>query len=928
LKKTGVFPLLLILIMFAALLVKVFSGFYVKLAWFRNLGYSQLFMTPLLAKLQIGASSFIIYFLIIFIMGIIAFRVFTSAQREEIKPKNRLHLYVFDNLASPKEKDITPPNYRRAVSVIFLISTVISLMLAFGTASQGWLKLLLFTNAAGFGVQEQVFGQDASFYVFKLPFYNFILDSLLSSLTIIFIFSLFFFPLTGLLKLRGNIFRKGTFHIPGGIRRFWAVLAGLLFILFGLKKYLSMYAVMYSQTGYVFGAGYTDIHVTIPLAKILALLAIFCGIASFLYFFINDHRLVLGGMGLYLAAALLGSVVHGLIQYNVSNNEFTKEKPYIEQEMKFTKLAYNLENITVKDYPGTAELSPQNLENNRETMENIRLNDPKPLKTVLSQNQGLRYYYRFNDIDVDRYNIDGKYRQVMLSAREMSTEALTEEAGTFINMTMRYTHGYGAAATLANEIDASGYARLIVKDIPPSSKVEGIEIKEPRIYFGELTNDATYGYVLGNTEAKEFDYPQGDDNIENTYQGKTGLKLTGLNKLLLSAYFDTFRFYLAGEITPDTKLLMIRNIRERVTTMMPYLKYDRDPYLIAADDGKLYWMLDAYTYSNKFPYAAPAGNLNYIRNSVKVVVDPYDGTVDFYAIDEKDPVLKALAKIFPNVFKNQDLMPANLREHIRYPEDYFNIQAIILLYFHVNNHSVYYNREDIWEIAKKVDEGGTNSIEPYYSVMKLPDEEEAEFTLMLPFTPASRSEQHRNNLVAWLAARNDGEHYGELHLYKVPKNVEVQGPLMIDSLIDQDTNISSKLTLWSQGGSEVIRGNLLAVPIDDGFIYVEPIYIRAEQQGASIPQMQAIVFAIDKKIVMVETKSLDRAVAEFFAQEGRQGLPPGNAPETGKPGDSGAPEAPGGSDEPRQVTPKESVLQQIEQLKKQLEALEQDVKSL
>ncbi|WP_418791559.1 UPF0182 family protein [Phosphitispora sp. TUW77] len=921
-KKTSISSILLIVILFAALLVKIFSNFYVKLAWFNDLGYSQLFITPLLAKLKIGATSFIIYFLILFIMGIIAFRVFTNAQREEIKPKNKLHLYVFDNLSSPKEKDITPPNYRKTVSVIFLISMIISLVLALGTTGQGWIKLLQFINAAGFGVQEQVFGKDASFYVFKLPFYNFILESLLSSLTIIFIFSLVFFPLTGLLKLRGNIFRKGAVHIPGSIRKFWAVFAGILFILFGLKKYLSMYAVIYSQTGYVFGAGYTDIHVSIPLAKILALLAIFCGLASFLYFFINDHRLLLGGIALYLVVAVLGSVVHGLIQYNVSNNEFTKEKPYIQEEMKFTKLAYNLNKITVKDYPGDANLTLQNINNNRETMDNIRLNDPKPLKTVLSQNQGLRYYYKFNDIDVDRYNIDGKYKQVMLSAREMSENALTEKAGTFVNMTMRYTHGYGAAATLANEIDPSGYAHLIVKDIPPSSKVEGIEIKEPRIYFGELTNDTSYGYVIGNTAAKEFDYPQGDDNMENTYQGKTGLKFTELNKLFLSAYFDTFRFYLADEINEDSKLLMIRNIRDRVTTLMPYLEYDSDPYVIAANDGKLYWILDAYTYTNRFPYAAPVGNLNYIRNSVKVVIDPYNGTVDFFVTDKNDPVLKTLAGIFPGVFKDLDLMPANLKEHIRYPEDYFNIQSYILLNFHVNNPSVFYNREDTWEIAKKVGENGTNNIEPYYSIMKLPNEEKAEFTLMLPFTPASRSEQHRNNLVAWLAARNDGEHYGELCLYKVPKNVEVQGPLMIDSLIDQDTNISSKLTLWSQGGSDVIRGNLLAVPIDDGFIYVEPIYIKAAQQGASIPQMQAIVFAIDKKIIMVETKDLDTAVAKFFAQEGMQGIPPEDAVDTGKPEDSG------GLEETRQVTPKESILQQIEQLKKQLESLEQNVKSL
>ena len=916
-KKSGVIRLLFIFIIFAALLAKAFSGFYVNLAWFRDLGYSQLFITPLLAKLQIGAGSFIIYFLIIFIMGLTAFRIFVNAEREELKPNNKFHLYVMDNLTSRKEKDITPPNYKKAITIIFLVSMIISVLLALGTSGNGWLKLLEFRNASGFGLKELVFGKDISFYVFKLPFYNFILESLLYSLTLIFLFSLFFFPLTGLLKLRGNIFKKGAFHLPKGIRRFWAVLAGTLFILFGLKKYLSMYAVIYSQTGYVYGAGYTDIHVTVPLAKILTVMALLCGIGSFLYFFINDRRLIIGSIGLYIIASLLGTATHTFIQYNVSNNEFVKEKPYIQEEIRFTRLAYNLDNVTAKDYPGTTELTMENINNNRATMENIRLNDPKPLETVLSQNQGLRYYYRFNDIDIDRYNIGGKYRQVLLSAREMSDEALTEKAGTFVNMTMRYTHGYGVAATLANEIDESGYARLIVKDIPPRSQVEGMEIQEPRIYYGELTNDTKYGYVIGNTGAKEFDYPQGNDNVENLYNGKTGLNLTGLNKLMLSAYFDTFRFYMAREIKSDSKLLMKRNIVERVSTLMPYLKYDRDPYLVVADNGKLYWILDAYTSTNKFPYSAPVGNLNYIRNSVKTVVDPYNGTVDYYVMDKSDPIIKTMASIFPGVFKDSAMMPANLLEHIRYPEDYFNIQANILLNFHVNNPSVFYNREDTWEIAKKVDEGGTNTIEPYYSIMKLPGEEEAEYTLMLPFTPASRREQHRNNLVAWLAARNDGENYGQLALYTMPKNVEVQGPLMIDSMIDQNTNISSKLTLWGQGGSQVIRGNLLAVPLDGGFIYVEPIYIRAEQQGASIPQMQAIVFAIDKQIVMVETNSLDEAVAAFFDAEGRKEQPPAER----EPADT----TPG---EPRQVTPKKSILERIQQLQEELKQLEEDIESL
>ncbi|MDD4752878.1 MAG: UPF0182 family protein, partial [Desulfitobacteriaceae bacterium] len=749
-----------------------------------------------------------------------------------------------------------------------------------------------------------------------LPFYNFVLNSLVSSLSLFLVFSLFFFPLTGMIKVWGNFFKKGSIQIPRSIRRFWGGLLGILFILLSLKKILSIYSVLFSQTGYVSGAGYTEIHVTIPVSIALAVVGLLCAAFSFAFFFVNDHRLILRPIIAYLIISFLGTTAHAVVQYTVSNNEFVLERPYIEQEIKFTRLAYNLNEIKMKDYPGNADISLDSIKNNRPTLDNIRLNDPVPLKTVLSQNQGLRYYYRFNDIDIDRYYLDGKIRQVLLGAREISEPALTEKANTFVNLTMRYTHGYGLTASLANEIDESGYARLIVKDVPPQSTLKGIEITEPRIYFGELTNNERYGYVIGNTEAKEFDYPQGESNVENSYNGSTGLPLKGLNKLFLSAYFDTPRFYIAGEINADSKLLMRRNIVDRVSTLMPYLSYDNDPYIVAAEDGKLYWIIDAYTSTDKFPYSALVGNLNYLRNSVKVVVDAYNGTVDFYIFDNTDPIIQTVSKMFPGVFKDADEMPTNLREHTRYPEDYFKIQSQVLLNFHVNDPSVFYNREDTWDIAKKVTEEGTGNMDPYYTVMKLPDEQESEFVLMLPFTPTSRQDQHRNNMVAWLAARNDGDNYGELVLYRMPKNVEIQGPLMIDSLIDQDTAISSKLSLWGQGGSQIIRGNLLVVPMDGGFIYVEPIYIRADKQGASIPQMQAIVFAIDKKVVMVETKSLDKAIATFFGQEG---LPD---PQQEQPEQPGQPEEPQGTDR------KEIIIDKIQSLKQQLLELEKEIKSL
>lgn len=905
--KAKLFRLAVILIAAALLLVKIAAGFYVDWSWFKDLGYTQLFLEPIIARLQIGILAFLVYFSILSLAGLVGYRVFQKAEAQEHRLK------------------IPELGGRLSVLLLLGISFAVSLFAALGATQTGWMKLLEYRFASPFGLRDLVFNQDISFYVFKMPLYSFILDALAFPLTMIFLVSVVVYFLARLVRLNpGGLWVRQGLYIPRGIRRFWAFLTAVLFIILALKQYLSMYAVMYSQSGYVYGAGYTDIHLTVPLAKVLAGVALLGALSSILFFFINDHRWVLRAAALYLAVAVIGGLGHGLVQYNVSNNEFTKENPYIQHEIKYTQFAYNLQNLQVRDYPGDAPLKLDNLQRNRDTIDNIRLNDPLPLKTVLSQNQGIRYYYRFNDIDIDRYTVDGKYREVLLAPREISGDALTDKAGTFVNLTMRYTHGYGAAATLANEIDSSGYARLIVKDIPPQSSVTGLKITEPRIYFGELTNDAQYGYVLGNTGMKEFDYPQGDSNVENSYQGSTGLAMTPLNKLFLSAYFNTFRYYLAGEVGPQSKLLFRRNIVERVQTLMPYLAYDQDPYLVAADNGKLYWIIDAYSTTDKFPYSAPMGEVNYIRNSVKVVVDAYNGTVNFYAFDPKDPILKTISSIFPGVFKDKKAMPSNLLDHIRYPEDLFNLQARVLLNFHVNNPSVFYNKEDTWDIAKRAEGGETVDTPPYYNIMRLPGEKASEFVLMLPFTPASRTGNPRNNMVAWLAARNDDGHYGELQLYRMPKNIEIQGPLMIDSLIDQDTNISGKMTLWGQGGSEVIRGNMLVVPIDNGFIYVEPIYIKAAKQGASIPQMQAIVFAIDKKIVMVETNSIDTAIQQFFSQSGlsQTGLnQPGQAGIT-QPGGQAQPGVPGAP------ASKDALLKRLETIRQELQQLEQQIRNM
>jgi uncharacterized protein len=519
-------------------------------------------------------------------------------------------------------------------------------------------------------------------------------------------------------------------------------------------------------------------------------------------------------------------------------------------------------------------------------------------------------YYKFNDIDIDRYTLDGKLRQVMLTPRELSSEDIDPKAKTFVNLKFKYTHGYGVAASLANAVTPEGLPTYVVKDIPPVATYPELNITEPRVYFGELTND----WVVTNTTAKEFDYPQGSNNAEVTYKGTTGIKLTALNKLMLSIKHGTFRFYLANEITPESKILLNRNVLDRVKKLAPFLDYDKDPYLVISG-GKLYWIIDAYTTSENMPYSSPLkdSNVNYMRNSVKAVVDAYNGSVDFYLTDKTDPVAQTYNNIFPTLLKDLSQMPADLRSHIRYPQDLFSSQMNVLKTFHMNNPGVFYNKEDAWDIASELYGTKPQPVEPYYTVMRLPGEPKEEYVLMIPFTPASSETNKRNNMVAWLGARMDGDKFGELILYKLPKNIEVDGPFQIESRIDQDTEISRQLSLWNQKGSEVIRGNTLTLPIDGNFLYIEPVYLQSVKGG--IPEMKRVVAVYADKIVMAE--NLDLALEGIFGK----GAPTPTTP--------AVPPTPGTQPPvPVQSEQVQKLLEQVDQLKKLIEGMETQIKGI
>lgn len=843
------------------LLMFLVSRFYVPLVWFRQLGYGSVYLKPIVTRM-----------LLLVVLAVPATFFLRTALH---KP---LDIWIREITAGPEP--VTPLEQMRRQSMghllrrenlhfIWIPAVALAFLYALGLSRLHWMTLLEYLNRVSFGIEDPVFGLDLSFYAYRLPMYRALLGALMSLVVPVTFFTTLFSLITGL--VRWNPRTNPRLQLHPDLSGWLALLLAGCFFLFAVSGGLGVFDMLSTQRGTVFGAGFTDLRAGIPLALIRSAVAILAGISVLAFRRIRNVRLLVAPLIVYAAVALAGQAVTGIVQYTVSNNEFQKERPYIAREMEFTRQAYGLDRIGSRPYDGTRVLTYEDMEDNRATLDNVRLNDPEPLAEVLAQQQGLRYYYRFHDIDVDRYRIDGQLREVLLSAREISQPALEERAGTFINLVMRYTHGFGAVATLANDMDRNGYARLLLKDTPPVSVHESLQVSEPRIYFGELTDDEAYGFQIVASKTGEFDFPQGDTNMETSYRGSGGLEITPLNRLMFSLYFGSPRFYFSREIGPDSRLMMIRNIRTRTETLFPFLSFDQDPYLVIRQDGSLYWMLDGYTTRSGLPYSRPYGELNYIRNSVKATVNAFTGAVTLYLFDEEDPVAATYGQIFPGLFLPSSEMPPDLREHVRYPEDLFRIQSQMLLNYHVEDPSVFYNKEDAWFVARKAQlEGTAQEVAPYYTLMALPDAADrsaTEFMLSLPFTPASRGDQPRNNLVAWLTARCDGENYGELILYKLPKNAEIQGPLMIDSLIDQDTEISGKLSLWDKSGSRVVRGNLLTIPMDGGFLYVEPIYLKAQREGSSIPQMQAIVLATGRDLIMVETNELDEVIRQYFQEE-------------------------------------------------------------
>jgi uncharacterized membrane protein (UPF0182 family) len=828
-------PLLLIaiavlLVAFAA--IPAFATFVTDWYWFRQLGFGAVFTTRLWTELGLG-------------LGFGAFALVVLYVNLRVAQRGVVPDPVILRIGNTNQPADVYGMLRRLSAPLALI-----LALPFGfSAVNGWLTVRAFLARTPFGVPDPVFGHDVGYYVFTLPAVSGLLDWVTGLLVVSLLF------VAGLYLVRRDFVMIGRrLHIEPDARRHLGTLIALLFVIVAVHRwFVDLPSLVYSHRGPLVGASYTDLAVSAPALRIAAVVTLLGGALvlwgargrAFLRNLVIAIVMVFG-------VGILGSLAaSALQQFVVAPNELVRETPQLEYHIAATRQAWGLNHVTVRDLSGEKELTAADIQANQGTIRNVRLWDRDLLLQTFGQLQAIRTYYDFATVDDDRYWIDGVYRQVLLSARELNPAALP--ARSFINERLTYTHGMGLAMTPVNEMTQEGLPVLFIEDLPPLSHVS-LKVTRPGIYYGQVTND----YVFVDTHQREFDYPAGDENAFTTYEGTGGVPVHSLwRKLLFSIRFGSSKILMSDDITAASRVLYHRAIGDRVRTALPFLTWDSDPCLFITSDGHLQWMYDAYTKSNGYPYSQPVGDgTNYLRNSVKAVVDAYDGTVTAYVADPSDPLIQTYAKIFPGVFHPMSEMPADARAHLRYPDDLFRAQTVLYTLYHMEQPDIFYHREDQWQIPSAVTGQGNNR-DPYlrHMVMKLPDESQEEFIIMTPFTP-----RDKDNLAAWMVARMDGSHYGELQVYRFPRQSLVFGPQQIMNRINQNTEISQQVSLWDQRGSQVIRGNLLVIPIEESLLYVQTIYLRAE--GGRIPELKRIVLAHQNRVVMAET--FEQGLAELF----------------------------------------------------------------
>jgi len=886
---------MLIAVILAFLVMMV--GFITDWMWFKDLGYTSVFWKRLVTQLELGVPVFVVVTLLA-----------------------RFYLRTLKNGYFKKIESHEIPNMKRVNSTSWILSLVFGLGVALYTSSGTWLTFLKSKYATDFGLKDPLFGLDIGFYIFKLDWFDKLNEIILVSVIGLVVVTVVYYGY--LLSVRspdlfdhdddmppepdefeeeeedeepkviyrtpidhsviGRMARAGRKAVQAAfdndrkkkrghktdinnnnVENLMSIASGKLIILgvifylmLAVDFFLKQFDLLHAHTGVVYGAGFVDVNITLWIYRIMILLCLVGAVTLAIHIKKGEItkllKLPVIMVIIYALGIGAGTLVQSLI---VSPDEINKESKYLQNNIEYTRHAYGIDDVRVANFAADDSLTAETIEANDETIGNIRINDYVPVEDFYNQTQSIRQYYRFNDVDIDRYTINGAITQTYLSAREIDEEKISN---TWINKHLKYTHGYGVAVSMVDTVTASGQPDVIEGNIPPETDIVELQIDRPEIYFGELSKD----YVIVNTKEAEFDYPDGSENKYTQYEGSTGIKLNLLNRVLFAIREGSVNILVSSNITSNSKILFVRDVVSRVEKIMPYLTYEEDPYMTIVD-GKLYWILDAYTTSSKYPYSEPYSDdpedlykTNYIRNSIKVVVDAYDGTTNFYIVDESDPIAQTYQKIYPKLFKPYSEIPEEMRTHLRYPNAMFKIQAQVYTKYHMDEVKVFYQKEDMWDIAHQIYGTEDTEMDPSYYVFNLPDTEEgAEFINMVPFTPKSKQ-----NMTAIMMGRNDGDNYGQLIVYTMPKNKTIYGPMQIEAQIDQNTEISKEFSLWKQSGSTYKRGDLFVIPIGTSLLYVEPVYLEATNQA--IPEVKRVIVAYQDKIAYEPT--LAEALISLF----------------------------------------------------------------
>lgn len=824
-----------IVFLLAILVVGGFTGWIIEWLWLDNLGYAQVFWTLKTTQFLLFAGSLVIALLYV-LPNMNALAKNFSRMSFGQSPLAQLNLHT-----------ISHRQFRR---IFWGLGIAIAIFFSMAFFTQ-WDAFFRFYWSEPFNSVDPIFNNDLGFYIFQLPFIQVVQNSLISLVFFVSIALAIVYIYSGALSVGPS----KKIVAASGIKKQLYLNLGIWLLLLSWGYYLGRYNILYSESGVVYGASYVDVTITLPVAWLLCALCFALALLAFYQLYKNRLKWLLIGGGVTIIIGAIGTALLPSITQNyvVEPNELQLERPFIENNIKLTREAYELDEMNTRNYNPGDTLTWAQIQNNKKVIDNIRLWDPRLIIETYRQLQEIRLYYQFYNVDVDRYHTSEGYLQMMLSARELAQE-LPERADTWVNKRLQYTHGYGLVMSTVAQQTVQGDPEMVIKNLPPVTEM-GLKVEQPAIYYGEHNSD----YKIVDTGVKELDYPQGDENVYTHYGGSGGVSINGFfEKLLFSWKFGDINILLTDYINENSRIIFWKTVSERVQRIAPFLRYEDEPYMVLSE-GKLYWIQDAYTVTDYYPYSSPieSERLNYIRNSVKVVVDAYNGTVDFYAMNEEDPILDVYRKVFPELFKSLDEMPESLKQHLRYPKYLFNQQIEKYNTYHMTNPQVFYNNEDLWVRPNERYAGRQVQMEPYYLLSKLPGQDSLQYLLIMPLTP-----RNRDNMIGWMAAKSDFPEYGEVSVFELPKERLILGPAQIEARIDQDTEISRQFSLWDQRGSNVVRSNLMIIPIENSFLYVEPVFLISET--LNIPQLQRVIATTGEKIVMEPT--LDEAIRSLFGK--------------------------------------------------------------